>query len=402
VRAEKAFAPGETVLSIPLCALITIDLARASAAGARFAAAGLDEAWTHSLLAIYLLHERRRPRSPWRAYLDALPASFPRVPLFHPGEAQALLEGSLALRMLAERRASLRSDFQAIARRAPDLARFPYADFVWARTAVISRVFGLTIEGRDVDALVPLADMMNHRRPPDARWSYDGGAFVMTAAGALRRGEAIHDSYGRKSNARLLVNYGFTVDDNDEEDEASVLLAIPPDAPLADEKTRLLGVPPGVTQPFRLSARAQGEAAGALSFLRIACATLRELEEIQGAPLDVHRVPPLNGRNESAALALLAGACDRALAAFPTTVEEDDAILGGGALPVDTRSAVVARRAEKRVLLRWREIARTALPLLRLPHSTLSAALDAGAAGEGPARRYLDDYVAPAAPGPRA
>lgn len=40
-----------------------------------------------------------------------------------------------------------------------------YADFVWARMVVITRIFGMTIKGNATDGLVPMADMLNHRRP---------------------------------------------------------------------------------------------------------------------------------------------------------------------------------------------------------------------------------------------
>jgi hypothetical protein len=38
-------------------------------------------------------------------------------------------------------------------------------EFIWARLVVITRVFGLVINGVKTTALVPLADMMNHLRP---------------------------------------------------------------------------------------------------------------------------------------------------------------------------------------------------------------------------------------------
>lgn len=218
---------------------------------------------------------------------------------------------------------------------------------------------------------------------------------MMKALRPLRAGNPVRDSYGRKSNARFLLNYGFTLDANDEDDEAAVRLAIPPDAPLAGEKARLLGVLPGAPVRFRLPAQSSDREAGAaLSFLRVAGASPREIEILRGAPLDAARVPPLDGRNESAALGLLAAACEQAQRAFPTLVEQDDALLRGGALSVNARNAVVARRGEKRVLLRWIDLARVAAPLLRLPWASLARALAEGAAGDGEARRYLTGFIA--------
>ena len=46
---------------------------------------------------------------------------------------------------------------------------------------VCSRIFGIIIDGNKTDALVPLADMLNHNIPKMTTWSYsdDKSAFVM-------------------------------------------------------------------------------------------------------------------------------------------------------------------------------------------------------------------------------
>jgi len=36
---------------------------------------------------------------------------------------------------------------------------------VWARLVVITRIFGLNIDGKKTDGLVAYADMLNHKRP---------------------------------------------------------------------------------------------------------------------------------------------------------------------------------------------------------------------------------------------
>ncbi len=47
-----------------------------------------------------------------------------------------------------------------------------YERFVWARLIISSRIFGVTINGRKTDALVPIADMLNHRHPKMTSWYY--------------------------------------------------------------------------------------------------------------------------------------------------------------------------------------------------------------------------------------
>src|SRR5690348_393599 len=59
------------------------------------------------------------------------------------------------------------------------------------------------------DGLVPMADMLNHRRPRETSWQYSSerGAFIITALKGLQQGDQIYDSYGRKCNSRFFVNY---------------------------------------------------------------------------------------------------------------------------------------------------------------------------------------------------
>jgi hypothetical protein len=70
---------------------------------------------------------------------------------------------------------------------------------------------------------------------------------------------------------------------------------------------------------------------------------------------------------EERALRLLDAACGEALAGFPTTLAEDDALLHGGRLGTNARSAVVMRRGEKQVLSAYRDLARACIPLLQSP-----------------------------------
>ena len=80
--------------------------------------------------------------------------------------------------------------------------------------------------------MVPLADMLNHFRPAETRWGYNNskGGFTMTTLKGIKNGEQIMDSYGRKSNRKYLLHYGFVMDDNTESDgscDDDILIEIP-------------------------------------------------------------------------------------------------------------------------------------------------------------------------------
>ncbi len=59
----------------------------------------------------------------------------------------------------------MKKDYDAIREVAPEIEVYPFKEFCWARMTASSRIFGLKIDGKKTDAFVPLADMLNHRRP---------------------------------------------------------------------------------------------------------------------------------------------------------------------------------------------------------------------------------------------
>jgi histone-lysine N-methyltransferase SETD3 len=66
----------------------------------------------------------------------------------------------------------IRKDYNTVVECDPTFTRFTFEDFCWARMTVCSRIFGITIHDVKTDALVPLADMLNHRAPKQTVWSY--------------------------------------------------------------------------------------------------------------------------------------------------------------------------------------------------------------------------------------
>ena len=56
------------------------------------------------------------------------------------------------------------------------------------------------------------------------KWTFDDNlnGFTITSLKSIPRGEQVYDSYGRKCNSRFFVNYGFSLDDNEEDNEGMV------------------------------------------------------------------------------------------------------------------------------------------------------------------------------------
>lgn len=62
--------------------------------------------------------------------------------------------------------------------------------------------------------------MLNHLRPRETKWNFDDAmdSFVVSAIHAISPGGQVFDSYGQKCNHRFLLNYGFSVENNEESD----------------------------------------------------------------------------------------------------------------------------------------------------------------------------------------
>jgi SET domain/Rubisco LSMT substrate-binding len=313
VVATRPIARDRPLVQIPRSLLVNARTALERLADRQLRVTELEAAGELSQLAAWLLVEQRDASSTFQPYFDALPRSFPHVPIHASPADLALLDGSLAGAMLDHLRATLHADHAQLVAEVPWFRSFGFDDFVWARLSVVSRNFRLKMEGHDARVLVPFVDMLNHERGPNARWEYDaeGQAFRLIAQRDYRPGEEVCCDYGRKPNMYLLLHYGFCVDDNDA-DEA-VLGA-----------TEQVRVTRSTEEPFAQLMLAQ---------LRARCA------------------------DEAEARAALAEAARAGLARFSTTLAEDRALLARNELSTDARNFVVTRLGEKRVLHAWLDFA---------------------------------------------
>jgi histone-lysine N-methyltransferase SETD3 len=313
VVATRRIAAGSELAQIPRSALISVDAALASLAERQMRAAAVDEMSELTQLALWLLVERRDPRSAFRPYLDTLPPSFPDFPINAAPAELALLDGTLTGSMVDYQRATLESDHARLEIDVPWFREFSFDDFVWAKLCVGSRTFALVIGGQEAKVLVPFADMLNHAPGVHTRRSYDDGgrALRLLAQREYQAGEEVFTPYGSRSNKDLLLQYGFCMDHND-----------------ADQAVL------GTTEQFRVS---------------------RDPSE----PIAQHMLAKLRAvcGDEAATRAALADAARAALAEFSTTIVQDESLLAGTALPAQARNFVLARLGEKRVLQVWLDLA---------------------------------------------
>jgi len=247
VHAKVDIPPNQICVSIPRKCLITVEMGQATEIGQAILNSDLElDAPKHVFLMIFLLWDRKGngKNSFFKPYYDILPKTLSNMPIFWSEEELAYLEGSYLLAQIDDRNEAIEDDYHTICNVAPQLADIATLDeFKWARMCVCSRNFGLQIDGNRTSALVPHADMLNHYRPRETKWTFDDyrQAFTITSLQTIPSGSQVYDSYGQKCNHRFLLNYGFAVEDNREVDgfcpnEVPVELGIMPDDVLFDAK----------------------------------------------------------------------------------------------------------------------------------------------------------------------
>merc|ERR1711900_54801 len=109
------------------------------------------------------------------------------------------------------RRKTLSDNYDAIVSHCPgfkDTASLE--EFMWARTAVITRTFGIKVNHEKITTNLPI-DFVMHANKPDTTWGFDQakGVYHITAVRDIPKNKFLTITYGKKANARFLVNYGF-------------------------------------------------------------------------------------------------------------------------------------------------------------------------------------------------
>ena len=182
----RSHIPHNTVcVTIPRRCLITVEMGQATPIGQAILDSDLDlDAPKHIFLMIYLLWDRKvnGPNSFFWRYYESLPKTLHTLPIFWTEEELGYLEGSFLITQIADRNEAIAEDYHSICQIAPLQQICTLDEFKWARMCVCSRNFGLQIDGHRTSALVPHADMLNHYRPRETKWTFDEDrqAFTIT------------------------------------------------------------------------------------------------------------------------------------------------------------------------------------------------------------------------------
>ncbi|CAE6920791.1 LSMT-L [Symbiodinium natans] len=336
-------------------------------------------------IALQLIHERfvMKEDSFWAPYIAVLPSTEEVGASFSwsDEELNTLLNGSICRNMSMYLKNQVKEEFEkhqaTIFQQFPDkfpADAFTYDNYVWAYAILFSRAVRLDFPDgayeEDLVALVPYIDLINHNPNSESRIrgvseGADVPGITATERSVVVRSdryynkyEQIYISYGRKSNAQLLMLYGFSMERNTQDFVTIAAGQLMETSPYADVKKKLLDeleVPPeGVFPLYR--DRFTGEM---MMYLRLAIVQPADLDLDEDATeKQVYRklkqldIKKATGEvSERGALICLRGIIQELQDAYPTTLQEDEALIRDRQmfelLPRNQRNALRVRYGEK-------------------------------------------------------
>ncbi|KAH7165453.1 hypothetical protein EDB81DRAFT_253360 [Dactylonectria macrodidyma] len=178
----------------------------------------------------------------WAPYIRALPQPDQveswALPPFWPDDEAELLDGTNIEIGITQIRSTVKREFKAAQKLllmsgwAPNLAsRFSLALYQWAYCIFSSRSFrpSLVLSAADRETLptgvgpddfsvlLPLFDVGNHDMTQEVRWELDEArpSCDLRVAKAYQPGEQVFNNYSMKTNAELLLGYGFMLPETD-------------------------------------------------------------------------------------------------------------------------------------------------------------------------------------------
>jgi len=360
----------DVLIRVPLDALMTLDLARGTHMG-KFFTPQLEKKLNsphHSLLSTFMLTELDKGmNSKWKYYFDFLPVSYNNFPTFYGEKELSLLKGTQFLELIKKKKREMKDDYDLLTNIIPGYTKYDFNLFKKMREVISSRVFGVTIKGKKNDIIAPYADMLNHKRPRQTHWNFDdeSNSFIIRGVSHVKKGQEVFDSYGIKCNSRFLLNYGFTVENN-EDNEFKIILMLNDSSPLFKEKMIFLGGK-NYTKKFSLVINnAESKITPFFSFLRFILYSKSNFK-------DVNTSKPISVENEIILFNKVKELMKNYLAKYPTTLEYDINYLNKNRKKMDFNeyNCYIIRIGEKKILNYYLNMANDILQLLNMNKSDI-------------------------------
>ncbi|KAF1813675.1 SET domain-containing protein [Eremomyces bilateralis CBS 781.70] len=188
----------------------------------------------------------------WAAYIDCLPPVERLTSPMLDGEREGMWLRGTNLDLFVEssavgvRRRLWREDWEGAVRvlgeKGVDTAPFTWDLYNWAMSIFSSRSITsrgvIRNEPDPLPLLFPMVDLLNHHPTARVDWHFDAtGAMTIAAESPPKPGDQVYNHFGPFPNEKLLLGYGFALEDN----------------PYDEVTVQLGGIRPGVHELLRAS-----------------------------------------------------------------------------------------------------------------------------------------------------
>ena len=384
VTAKSNISKNEIIMTIPKECLISLETVFETSYGKKINEFMYKELNSpkHCLLSSFLLYEEKNKK--YKYYFDLLPKDYSNFPIFYKNNELEYLKGSPFYAQILEKKEDIKNDYNKLCEHLPDFNQFSFSKFCKARVLISSRIFGISINSKKTDVLVPFADLLNHKRPKQTQWFYDDNleSFVIQAIDDIKEGNEIFDSYGKKTNARFLLNYGFCLEENDTS-EYLLNIDFNNSYPLFDIKKQIFRNEfennNNINRNFCLNNNIyESQIIELLSFLRFILfdGDINDLYKIinsnskeNNIEINIFYIPAINKDLEIKVLKHLHLLCRKSLAKYPTTFEQDQNIYNNknkNNISFNKRNCLLLLMNEKTVLSYYIYFCEYCISLLKL------------------------------------
>ncbi|KDO34458.1 hypothetical protein SPRG_00522 [Saprolegnia parasitica CBS 223.65] len=317
-------------------------------------------------LAWFLLYETHLNKaSKWARHIAVLPRTFHNILYLSDADIERL-EGSNVYYVARHLQSQVAADFdeltttilpetlRALAADHPAdaiLSAFTLENYKWALSVIWSRFVSVaTSTDSMVKCMVPVFDMFNHDPSAQMAHGFDPrtNSFVLQSHQYWAPGAQVFINYGALPNHKLLTLYGFVLEKN-AYDTVELWAPMSHDAPYYDRKMAFItahGLAHHARVPFDLTTLGVNEEL--LAYLRIQRMEVDELSSFEGSTF---AYKALSNENEKSTLTALIFALQSMRDRFPTSIEDDDALLKTlSEADAHTRMVVLLRRSDKAIL----------------------------------------------------
>ena len=298
----------------------------------------------HSLFALFISLERHNSNSFWTPYISLLPSDFSNYPILFTEKELKYLTGSSLLPLINIEKQYILDDYTVVS----EANLVTYQEFIENRLLICSRLYSIKAD-KDTSGLVPFADLFNHKFDIPVSWNYDFDkeGFLIETQDSFDRNAELCIDYGPKSNIRLLLGYGFALENN-QFDEFIFTLRLKKHDDLLERKQKIIGEK---TQ-FKIKKNTEDACFFELfGFLRLKyCDSVDILTKNSEKYLNLKNIQFISIHNERQAINHLLKMCERSSAEFPTSLLEDSQRILEQDLTSNERNCLLVTKGEKEVL----------------------------------------------------